>query len=380
MTFVASPSIVGTYTGTFYVADVKLVKLNGALLNVIRTNITDINVTDAATPSPSPPVPSLLPTKAYGTEIPRKQYVNGVDFEVVNPVTKNVAGSIDLVAAWEAGNKTYTIKRIEGGRIAAGQQVRVSFDMLGGFVGMIGDGAHCNSYGDPGYSHAMSAVIDYAVKEFNVTKAFFGFDELHGYNRDSRSRRTGHSNAKVLGDAINSLQRAFAAAQPGARAMVWSDMLNPWHNGARPQYEQYNGGISGSTWRASLLLDKEIIHVPWMYNTNPMKVPVVNCSTPDLGKDCVDPPVQCNNVRCFLEESPGFYSSVGADWVAAGGVSVNNFDAWSKAQAGHPNALGMMTTQWVSSTILGPDISGIPNVGEYSWNLHQTQRGGGCAV
>ena len=253
--------------------------------------------------------------------------------------------------------------------------------MLGGFVGNVGDGSHCNSYGDPGYNQAMRKVIDYVVEQFNVTKAFFGFDELHGFNRDSRSRRTGQSNAEVLAKAVNGLQSMFAAAQPGARAMVWSDMMNPWHNGARPEYEQYSGGISGSTWRASLLLDKKIIHVPWMYNTNPMDVPVVaNCNTPDLDKDCVDPPVQCNNVRCYLQESPGFYDSIGADWVAAGGVSANNFAAWSKAQLGKPNALGMMTTQWVSSTVLGPDISGIPNVGEYSWNLQQTQRKSGCAV
>ena len=80
----------GTYTGTFWLADVKIIKLNGALVNVIRTSGTDINVT----------------VSGAG----HQAYTRGVDFDVVNPAAKNVASAIDLVAAWEAGS-SYRITR-----------------------------------------------------------------------------------------------------------------------------------------------------------------------------------------------------------------------------------------------------------------------------
>ena len=46
----------------------------------------------------------------------------------------------------------------------------------------------------------------WAIKRFNASKIFFGFDELHGINRDSRSHRAGRSNADALVFAMNSLQ------------------------------------------------------------------------------------------------------------------------------------------------------------------------------
>ena len=71
--------------------------------------------------------------------------------------------------------------------------------------------------------------------------------------------------------------------------------------------------------------------------------------------------------------------SIGADWLAAGGVSPDNFKTWSGAQHGHPSALGVMTTQWTSACPPGPDTSGIPFAGEYGWNQAHTQRTSGCA-
>ena len=180
-------------------------------------------------------------------------------------------------------------------------------------------------------------------------------------------------------------------------------MLNPWHNGARPQYEQYSGGRAGSMWRASLMLNKDVIHVPWNYDSHPYNGPVVNCSAPNIDKGCTDPPVQCDNDRCFYDNTPLFYDSLGAgglnissssssssgggwgggmvsqgaDWMAAGGVSPDNLRAWSQVQHGRSNALGVMTTQWNSRN---PDTSGIPQAGQYGWNRAQAQRTSKCAT
>lgn len=42
-----------------------------------------------------------------------------------------------------------------------------------------------------------------------------------------------------------------------------ADMLCPFHNGGRPHYQSYSGGMVGATWHAAPLLDKAIIPVPW---------------------------------------------------------------------------------------------------------------------
>ena len=91
----------------------------------------------------------------------------------------------------------------------------------------------------------------FVARRFNVSKAFVGFDELHGINRDSRSLRAGRSNADALADGINALQASFARhAGADARLMVWADMLNYWHNGGRPPYQQQSAShaFCGTSW------------------------------------------------------------------------------------------------------------------------------------
>ena len=199
----------GNMTGTFAIADIKILRLNSALVNVIRTNASDVNVTNT------------------GGSV---RYAQGADYEVVNAPQKNQAKSVDLVAAYEQGN-TFQLRRLAGGKITPGQRVRVSLDVLGGFVGQIGDGSHCNSFAEPLWYSEMSKVVNFTMNALGVKKMFFGFDEMHGFNRDSRSRRLGRSNAETLAHAMNSLQQMMSAVDADARAMVWADMITPFHNG-----------------------------------------------------------------------------------------------------------------------------------------------------
>ena len=87
--------------------------------------------------------------------------------------------------------------------------------------------------------------------------------EMHGFNRDSRSRRLNLTNAQVLAKAMNALQASMTAVDPKARSLFWGDMLSPWHNGARPGYQLGSGGVEGATYLAMPLLDKRIIIMPW---------------------------------------------------------------------------------------------------------------------
>jgi hypothetical protein len=71
-------------------------------------------------------------------------------------------------------------------------------------------------------------------------RIFFGFDEMHGFNRDSRSKALGKGNFESLAFAINRLQGFMHQEDPTARAMVWADMLCPFHNGGRPHYQVHS--------------------------------------------------------------------------------------------------------------------------------------------
>ena len=336
-------------------ADVELLELNGALLNVIRTESTDVNVTslDGAT-----------------------QYTRGVDYEVVDSPVNNTARAQDLVAAW-GRNESYVLRAGTGGhtRLREGQTVSVSYDFLAGMVGQINDGSHPNCFAEERYYEIMSQVITYAMYEFGAKKVFFGFDEMHGINRDSRSRRAGRTNSEAIAWAMNKLAGLVRERDPLARSLFWADMINPWHNAARPHYQQANGGIAGATSHAAPLLDKSIIHVPWWYGGYETS-PTVPCFTANTAKDCTDPPVQCDNVKCAMDNDPALYDSLGADWLAAGGTTAENLGDWGSLQHGHTHALGMMTTQWHHPD---PITTGIPFAGEFGWNQKHTQQNADCA-
>ena len=60
----------------------------------------------------------------------------------------------------------------------------------------------------------------------------FNHDEIRGMARDSRSLRSGLSNAELLAKDMNALQALVTKhLGPKAHAMYWDDMVNPDHNG-----------------------------------------------------------------------------------------------------------------------------------------------------
>ena len=102
--------------------------------------------------------------------------------------------------------------------------------------------------------------------------------------------------------------------------------------------------------------------------------PVVNCSTPNVGKDCTDPPVQCGNTRCAMDNQVPYWDSFGLDWLAGGGTSAENLGSWARLQHSHKRGLGVMTTEWENP----PKTTGIPWAGSAGWNQANTTRSSGC--
>jgi hypothetical protein len=89
-----------------------------------------------------------------------------------------------------------------------------------------------------------------------------GFDEVrHGGWCEACTAR-GISGGEMLGDAITRVADIVAEVAPDAGVMVWSDMLDPNHNGTRSNY-LFNGSFAGS-WE---YVPRELVVACWYYET-----------------------------------------------------------------------------------------------------------------
>ena len=125
----------GPSNDTWWLADVQMLRLSSAMVNVVRTTATDIAVTSAGT-----------------------RYELGRDYTVANASLPNVAGEVDLIRRYNQTAGRYTIHRLPQGRLRPGQEVNVSYDFLGGMVGYLGDGSHENSFNEPLFYSTMDSV------------------------------------------------------------------------------------------------------------------------------------------------------------------------------------------------------------------------------
>ena len=130
-------------------ADLVVLRLNGALLNVIRTNATDINVTSAVTTAAAAADAGAGAGGAGGRAAGAgggggggvQQYVQGLDYEVVAPATPNVEYDPRFYEMYQqpqgaaALAPRFQIKRLAGGAIAAAEEVLVSYDFGTNMVG-----------------------------------------------------------------------------------------------------------------------------------------------------------------------------------------------------------------------------------------------------
>ena len=79
-----------------------------------------------------------------------------------------------------------------------------------------------------------------------------------------------------------------------------------------------------------------------------------------------------------MGEMPALFAKHSLDWLAGAGEAEPNFSDWAQIQAGHPSALGMMTTQWHSGGD-APYIKGIAPLGAAGWNRRNASKTHGCA-
>lgn len=229
----------------------------------------------------------------------------------------------------------HQILPLPGGRLHRGDQVKVSYDFLPALPGEA-----MNALAEPRYYQALEHYTDGVMALFSPKAVFFVHDEMRGIGRDSRSIRSGLSNAGLLARSMNKLQGFVKARNANASAWFWDDMINPYHNGARETYQVPWGGRNGSTAGALNMTDPEIGWLSWWYSSRDFD-----------GK--------MGNTTHVFGSRP---------WFGCPASNGQNMAEWGKIMASAPGARGMIDTNW--DTSLQIDQWGNFSVSaDYSWNL-----------
>ena len=106
-------------SATWHLADISVTRLDLSLRNVIRTNVTDIELMGSGPDA-------------------NTRYVEGIDYTVEAPQARNKYSHKYYIQALNSRELNLTVqmpcvlKRVAGGRIAAGAVVRLSYDYLPG--------------------------------------------------------------------------------------------------------------------------------------------------------------------------------------------------------------------------------------------------------
>ena len=142
---------VGSGTATWWLGDLKILRLNGALLNVIRTNATDVNVTSAQS---------------------GKQYKLGVDFELISPKSPPQHYDPPFLQMYQAGDEALTVRRLPSGDIKAQEEVLISYDFG---TNMVGEAKPNDpvAMGEPMHFQEAKAAIDKVMELFPAPAVFF---------------------------------------------------------------------------------------------------------------------------------------------------------------------------------------------------------------
>ena len=283
--------------GTFWLDDLELKRMNGELLNVVRTESSGIEIWDDA--------------KTI-------RYEENVDFEVVD-------GKMEY--PYDQEGPPTRILRLEGGHIEPDEQVLVSYDS----VLAIKDAPWRCSYSpsEPRtYAIYFDALSDTTAsldpKYINTEES-----EIFGMNRDSRSRGRDDGiegpivgNAKLLAEDIARLNHHIHSQNPDVKMMVYDDMLSPWHFGGRDSTQMVFGGPKGETSPALDMIDKDIILIDWWYGAD--------------------------DAWNKMAMSPHQYDATGFKWLAMSWYDRDNIDQWVSIANRHENCLGLLSSTWES--------------------------------
>ena len=308
--------------GTAWFDDIKLTQLNGSLLNVIRTETTDIEVTNTAK---------------------TQTYTQGTDYEII-------AGAINNW--YSVDNRRTVVRCLSGSQIAERQEILVSYDM-GSLMYLDSFAAIPYCYSEPGVYEILYSAIDDFLDNPLLKPRYMQighYSEIRGINRDSRDLKRDKTNADLLSEDLNKIDKYIKSKDSSVRLMIWDDMLNPWHNGDIEDYQVPFGGIPGKMSPAIDTIPKDIVMNCWWY---------------DMSDDYLcDPP---HDFPCKMKYSPDFFHSRGFQWLATAWKDKINIDNWVDIAMNHEDCLGIMGSSWLDGGGWEGSLEGIRYIAQKTW-------------
>ncbi len=241
------------------------------------------------------------------------------------------------------GKKTF-IERIEGGKIAPESEVKVDYDFIVNFQKTRDEYV---TLSDPSlyyfYENGSGWIKETMEKEYKPEYVFIGMDEITGFNRDSRGKKRGLKNYQLLAEFLNEIIDIIHRYNPNAKVLLWDDMLSPFHNGGKEEYQMMYGGQPGKSWYALDLLKREnVILIPWWY------------SVKDYYKK--------------MRNSPILYNRFGFKYIVGTWYNETNIRWWSYLAYKY-NATGMLNHEFYNN------VDSLGTVANYSWNTVKTNPG-----
>ncbi len=278
-------------SGTFWLDEVHMERMDGGLRNVIRGEGTDIRVTDLTG---------------------QKHYKLGTDYEVTSGQQQaKILPSL----------KPFVIRRLPGGAIAPGETVLVSYDAYYAYaLSRYWSSAPCLAC-ERLYTDFYAPAIERVTSLLHPTMLNIDADEIRGFYRDSRLTARFDSNAEAIAYWANRIQRELAQRGPECQLWLWDDMVSPYHNGGIADYQVAYGGRRGRMAEATEkdMLDRSLIMDVWWYGDEWLSQ-------------------MWHSVRYFGEKG---FRVLGSPW-----QSEENIVSWSELLFGQSHALGGVETNW----------------------------------
>jgi hypothetical protein len=185
---------------------------------------------------------------------------------------------------------------------------------------------------EPQYQAFMRQTIRNVIESLKPKYLHIGHDEPRVLNRDHRCTARKLSNGELFADDIKRM-RAFARElDPAIRLMMWSDAVNPYHNGPSLNLNA-----------AAALLPKDIIQCLWWY----------------------DWPDKDNRI----ENSTRFFLELGFDVTGSPWFDHRNVHQWAitlhQHRQSNPHVLGEIYTSWADAPV--NPWQALPTAAQYMW-------------
>lgn len=247
-----------------------------------------------------PGTPLVVRAEKSGTE-----YVEGDDFEPVEDP--------ELDFRFDHNGPELTLT--ERSRIREGERLRVSF-----FHGVTVYGSQVTAcMSEPKTYEIWRKIVKLIDQHLGSNKYFFSVDEIRAGGTCQACRDRGLTIGEILGDSINKGVEIIREVNPEAEVFIWSDMLDPFHNGADRRNLGYYYHVDQPFTGAWKHVPRDLIIACWYH--------------------------------AVRRDSLSHFSGLGFRTVACGYYDKDNLDndvTWLEALDETPGAMGIMYTTWLN--------------------------------